>query len=118
MSSIKLSKENNDLLFESGNLILIEKSEEVEQLVRTNLRTFFQEWFLDTRIGIPYIEEFFVKTPNIGRIDAILKNVILNTPGVEQLVSFELGFITETRSFTCDFQIKASGEIIKFNEVI
>jgi hypothetical protein len=117
MTSVAYDEDTKDLKFINGDLVLINGSEEVEHLLRANLRTFLGEWFLDTRVGVPWHEEVFVKNPNLARVDATLKQVILETSGVLELQSFVIGYSEAKRQLEIDFAVKSEqGEII-INEV-
>jgi len=117
MSSWQLDPDTNDLVLENGSPIVITGLKEVRQQLRLNLREWFGEWFLDVTRGVPYSEEIFVKLPDPSRIDTILKNIILNTAGVIELLSFSAELSAE-RELTVNFSARAQDGIIQFNEVL
>lgn len=113
MTSIKL-KTDNDLSIEDNKLVLIEGIEEIAQILRQRLRVFKGDWFLDTSEGIPYYEEILKKNPSPVTVDSLFKNEILNTPGVVELLSFEL--IIEGRRLDLTFSARTEQGILNFNE--
>ena len=58
---IALNTANNDLVIKNNDLILIDNAERIAQQVLITLRFWLNEWFLDTRQGIPYLEYILVK---------------------------------------------------------
>ena len=83
---------NNDLIVERGQLKLVEDGAETVQHVRTRLLFYLNEWFLDLTAGTPYFEEVFVKPANLANIESILKQRVLETPGVLSLIEFSLDY--------------------------
>ncbi len=89
MSSLKLDEFGN-LDFSSGGLELIEGVDETIQRLKSKLRFFKGEWFLDTRIGIPFYQSVFVKAPNPIALQAIFRRVVRDDPAVVTLDSLGL----------------------------
>ncbi len=109
---------NNDLVFENNKLVFVTGKEFVRQNLQQRLQTLLGECHLDTELGVPYIEEILGKRRQQSVVENILKDVILSTPGVVKLDSFEMSFVTETRVLTVDFEVKSlDGTIIINNEV-
>ncbi len=77
----------NDLLIVNGNLVLVDGVGAIQQHVVQRIRIFLGEWFMDNTIGIPFFDQVLIKNPDQSKIDAIFQNVILGTPGMEQLTS-------------------------------
>ena len=94
---------NNDINVVNGSIKRVTDAEQVVQAVRTNLLTYRGEWFLDTRIGVPYFEKVFVKPFNRPVVEAELQRTITQTPGVEELLTFELTFDRVTRKASVSF---------------
>lgn len=118
MSSIRIGSDN-DLLFTNNNLTLLTGRDEIAQVLRQELRVFAGEWFLDTREGIPYFEDILRKAPDPARIDSIFKDKILSSPGVIELLQFNLELGGESgRTLTLQFSARTSDGIITFDEDI
>ena len=83
---------NNDLIVEGNQLRTVSDGAEVVQHVRTRLLFYREEWFLDTRAGVPYFQSIFVKPVNLPNVESIFKSTILNTPGVERLIEFAMDY--------------------------
>lgn len=69
---------------------LITGADCVAQRLRIRLRFWLGEWFLDQRLGIPYVRSVLVKNPDLVLIRSIFRRVILSTPGVARLDSLVL----------------------------
>ena len=113
MTSIRIDI-NNDIQIDSNNLTLIGEREEIAQVLRQRLRVFKGEWFLDTREGIDYFGEILKKAPDPGQVDALLKNEILTSPGVIELIEFNLDIVG--RKLNLAFTARTKDGILKFNE--
>lgn len=111
--------DDNDLAIVNNDLVLISGADEVTQNLRSRLRTYEGEWFLDTTIGLPYYREIFVKRQKPERIAAYFKREILKTPGVLALLQFEQDQVAATRQLNISFTAQAiDGEILPVNEVV
>ena len=90
----------------------------ITQHLRQRLRMFKNEYFLDSRIGVPYHEQILRKNPNPTVVDSEFKKVIINTPGVEKLTKFLLDLDTATRELTVTFEAVTNEGVINFSEVL
>lgn len=98
-----LNADNDIFLGEDGSLAIVEEGAETVQHVRTRLQFFLGEWFLDLFAGTPWFEEILVKPADLGKVDSILRTRILQTPGVEELLSFSMDFDEVSRSLFIEF---------------
>src|SRR5512135_2174158 len=91
---------DGDYMFGHGQAdFFINQPEAVAQAVGTRLRLWLAEWFLDTTDGTNW------QTGVLGRYteatrDAILRQRILETPGVNSIISYSTVTDTNTRTFT------------------
>lgn len=113
MTSIRIDN-TNDIQIDNNNLTLIGGREEIAQVLRQRLRVFLGEWFLDTREGIDYYGEILKKAPDPGQVDALFKNEILTSPGVIELIEFELDIVG--RQLQLRFTARTDDGIINFDE--
>ena len=56
------------VLTDDGDIMLIDNAERVAQQIVISLRFWLGEWFLDTSLGVPYLEYVLVKNPNINHV--------------------------------------------------
>lgn len=64
------------------DLQLITGADRILQAIKIRLRTWYGEWFLDTTIGLPYLDKIMVKNPSLPTIDNLLRAEILAVDGV------------------------------------
>jgi|GEM_PF-2939865 len=97
--------DDGDLLVENFDMAIVSGVDQVKQSLIIRLKFFINDWFLDINAGLPYYEEFFIKSPNQIRIESLLVNEILTTRGVQQLLSFESEFDSDLRKFIVNFKV-------------
>jgi len=109
---------NNDLLIENGSFVVVDKGAETAQHVRSRLLFYFGEWFLDVQAGVPYFQEVFTKPANLANIESILKQTIIQTPGVETLNEFSMDYEgAGTRQLNVQFSATTIYGVIDKEEV-
>jgi hypothetical protein len=102
MSDIKLNNDG-DLDLTGNALSLVLDYPAIAQHLRIRLRTFLGEWFLDTRVGMPYFEEFFIKNPNKLILDTRIRECVLGTPGIVGLGKIIYDLDPTTRELDISF---------------
>jgi hypothetical protein len=76
----------------------------VGQKVVTRLKLIQGEWFLDNSAGTPWFTEIFGYTNPTVR-DLVIKNVILTTDNVNELISYTSSVNPTTRNFDVTAEI-------------
>lgn len=115
MSDIALDSDG-DLLITKGALSLVIGDDAIVQNLQIRLQFFLGEWFLDTRLGMPYFEEILTKNPDLTRVRGIFRQAILTTRGIASIVSLNMNFDRATRALAVDFVVKKTdGEILAFD---
>lgn len=99
---LKLDPLTHDLLLASDGA-LIEGPQRITQQIKCTLLTLYGEWFLDTTFGVPYFESVMVKNPNRSEIEAILKDRIIDVPGVSGVQQMTMQIDREARTLRVDF---------------
>lgn len=123
MADIFFDNIAKDIVIENGDLKLtsdVDSTEGIRQDMIARLQTFQGEYFLDevgNQVGVPWIQEIFrVKPLPIDKTDRIIRNQLLQTPGVATVDELKLGFIKETRGLTIQFVCRTDdGALIKDN---
>lgn len=113
----KALDENNDIFLRNGAIAMTTDGAEVMQHVRSRLLFYRGEWFLDITAGVPYFQEVFVKPANIARVESLIKEEILNTPGVLRLIDFSLDFDATTRLLNATVSAETTYGVINRAEV-
>lgn len=118
MTSLRLDADTGDLDLSSGTVRLVDGADEIAQKIRIRLRFFLGEWFLDTRLGVPWFQKVLGKKRKKAIVDVYIKRVVLTTPGVQSIDSFSMTFDGVTRklsvSFTC---VTTAGEVLTFDDL-
>lgn len=99
---LRLDPLTHDLLL-AGDGALIDGPERIVQQIKCTLLTLYGEWFLDTTFGVPYLESIMVKNPNRSEIEAILKDRIIDVPGVTGVRQMTIQIDREQRTLRVDF---------------
>jgi hypothetical protein len=86
-----LLNECGDTAIEDGDLVRVTGADLIRQLWLTRVRIFVGEWVLDALHGVPYTQEVFAKIASKTRLEEIFRDVSLETPGVLQVLSVEVG---------------------------
>jgi hypothetical protein len=116
---ILLDETTGDISLTGSDMLLTSGQEAIEQHLRQRLQTFFGEWFLDSRIGIPYFQQILKKNPNFTVVDSLLKKEIIETSGVEELIKFELNLDNPVRELIVEFEARTiEGDVITFSQEI
>ena len=71
-------------------------------------------WYQDVRQGFPYLQNILgVMSPNMGVIGQVFRRALLQTPGVDTVLSASLDFIKNTRQLSAIFSVKCTtGEVL------
>ena len=101
-----------------SNLTLVTGADAIKQHLGQRLKTFYGEWFLDMEKGIPYFQQVLKKNPDPVVIDSIFKREIIDTPGILQLLEFDLSIDNATRILALSFKVLSIDGEIDFSEVI
>ena len=98
MADISLDPDTGDLLLQDGDLVLTDGLESRRQHLEIRLRTFLEEWFLDTTVGVPYFQQLFTqKNPDTLLIQSVIRDEAEKTPGIIAITSFSFEIISRTR---------------------
>lgn len=86
----------------------------VIQKLRCRFKFWRAEWFLDTRLGVPYREAILVKNPDTVLINFIYSQVLLTTPGVASVKYFRSLLSKPDRTLITDFEaVLEDGTILR-----
>lgn len=118
MSQLK-QDDDGDIYIANNKFELVDRRDEVRQRLIQNLKTFFQEWFLDKSIGVPYHEVILLKGTPVSVIEATFKNEILQTKGVVNLTKFDpIDFDVGLRKLTISFEVMTFYGLLSIDEAL
>jgi len=108
-----------DLATDATDLLLVNQADAIRQHLAQRLKAFMGEWFLDLRVGVPYLQQVMVKNPDPLVLDTVFKAEIINTPGIVELIEFDLRIDASTRELQLAFKaLVDTGAIITYSEVL
>lgn len=90
----------------NGRVVILEGAAYVAQHIARRFKFFLGEWFLDEREGIPYFRDVFTKNPQLDVIRSTFKKVLSTTPGVSQILRFNIVYTPEARTLAFDFAVR------------
>jgi hypothetical protein len=97
---------------------LIDSPLAVAQAVRTRLRLFTGEWFLDTSEGTAWADQVLGENTKTG-YDAVIRNRILGTQGLTQVDSYESSCDPVSRKLAVRVEVTTDyGPSISLNETL
>ncbi len=100
---------DHDILFSNKDFALTQTQDEsLAQRLTVKLRTWRSEWFLDSSVGIPYIESVLGKNRSLIAIQAIFQQAILEEDSVLQLISLTTDLDKVNRILTVTFKVKSA----------
>lgn len=107
-----------DLVLRDGDILLIDNAERVAQQILITLRFWLDEWFLDAKDGIPYLEYVLVKSPNLLHIRQIFTEAMEKVDGVKRVEEMNLVFDVKNRSLHVDYEVSTDYGLITRREVL
>ena len=117
MADLRLT-DDGDLAIVDDALSIVDGEEALRQHLLIRLRFFLGEWFLDSRLGVPYFDSVLVKNPNLVLVRGIIRQAILTTPGVDSIESFDFTYTNATRRMELNFTVRRSddGTLLDFSK--
>jgi hypothetical protein len=105
---------SGDVDVSTNTFVLITGIDAIRQELQIRYRMFLAEWFLNREEGTPYFENIIKKNPNDAQVRAVLIDVALTTPGVEEVRSYEATLDAPSRVLTVALQIGVivGGELV------
>jgi len=103
MADIKLD-EDGDILIEDDDLVLVEGVDAIAQDVEVRLTFFQSEWFLDTRLGVPWFQKILGQKPRLDVVKSIIRKAIMTTPGMQGISDFVAEYDGRTRLLSVSFK--------------
>lgn len=107
----QLKTSSGDLVIDDGFLQIVSGRESLAQTIAQRLQTSRGEWRYNLSHGIPYIQVIARKAGD-DLVKAIMREAILETPGVQSITRLEVTRDRVTRTLT------VSGEVIGTDNVI
>lgn len=103
-----------DISVDINDLAIVDDTEAIDQHIQQRLGTFLGEYYLDNRVGVPYLQQILVKNPDTQIMTSAFTRTILNTPGVLELISLDMDLNNATRVLTVSGKIQTSSGVSDF----
>lgn len=119
MKDLMLNEPAYDLALIGGDLRFTEDPrDQVRQHIKQRLLAIQGEWFLDQSVGLPWFSSILGKHRSLDIVEALIREQIVGTPGVMQLVAFALEVSeTEERTATITFAVSLSEAVSLSTEI-
>lgn len=118
MYDLALNVDAWDLVFHNNDLMLIDNAERIGQQIKITLQFWFEEWFLDTTKGIPYLQYICIKNPNLQHIRQIFRNAILSVDGVDSVTQLTLNVNAKERILSVEYTATTSAGLLTRRELL
>ena len=118
MYDLALNVDGWDLVFRNNDLMLIDHAERIAQQIKITLQYWYEEWFLDTTKGIPYLQYICVKNPNLQHIRQIFREAILSVDGVDSVTNLTLNVNTKERILEVSYTASTSEGLLTRKELL
>ena len=115
---LALNVDSWDLAFYNNDLTLIDNAERIGQQIKITLQYWYEEWFLDTTKGIPYLQHICIKNPNLQHIRQIFRNAILSVPGVDSVTELTLNVNAKERILAVTYTANTSAGLLTRRELL
>lgn len=117
MIDLKLDSQH-DLLFKDGKLVLVSGANLVAQRIKVTLLTFLGEWFMDTTIGVPYLEKVLVKPADKAKLENIFRKKILSVQDVKKVNNINTSINRIERHLIVEFEAETEKTVVRDSVVI
>ena len=84
---LKIDNDGN-LVWENGRLVWVTGSDYTRQKLQVRLGMWYGEWFLNNEIGVKTKEKILIKQYSLPDIELHLRETIINTPTVVELLTY------------------------------
>ena len=115
---LALNVDSWDLVFHNNDLLLIDNAERIGQQIKITLQFWFEEWFLDTTQGIPYLQYICIKNPNLQHIRQIFREAILSVPDVDSVTELTLNVNAKERILSVSYTATTTAGLITRKELL
>ena len=106
------------VLTDDGDIMLIDNAERVAQQIVISLRFWLGEWFLDTSLGVPYLEYVLGKNPNINHVRQVIAEAIMQVTGVSKVDRLDFDYDAPNRALSVIYEVETDKGLITRKEVL
>ena len=103
--TLKLDQFSHDVTFTGGKIDRVNGSDEIRQRVKVAVWHYLEEYFLNLPNGVPWYEQILGRKDGAETVSQIIRNKILNVPGVLSINQFQIDYDDFSRIFKIDSDI-------------
>lgn len=92
-----------DISLAGGQATFIDDIDYAAQKVKQRLQFLKGEWFADTNLGFPLLQEVCVKNPDLTAVRGLYRKHILAVPGIVRVAKLDLSFDPASRKLSGSF---------------
>jgi len=100
---------NGDIQLSNKDLSFVSGDDATIQRIKQKFRLWRGEWFLDTSAGVPWLRDVLGQRPREQIVSGIMRSVVSEDPGVDELLELTVDFDGNTREFTINFRARLTG---------
>lgn len=103
---LKLSETTNDLQFDRSEISTTDSKQELlRQRISITIKTWLEEWFWNSKFGIPYRQVLFSQKISKEQVDAIFLSTVTSFDEVIYIQEFTSEVNTATRTYDLLFHV-------------
>ena len=91
---------NGDIQLANKDIAFVSGDDATVQRIKQKFRLWRGEWFLDTSAGVPWLRDVLGQRPREQVVSGILRTVVSEDPGVDELLALTAEFDGQSREFT------------------
>lgn len=117
---IKTDEDKGLVILSNGRLqISSSRQDALRQRLDIRLKTQKGTWFLNTQLGIDWLDDILQHRTSKYTIDVVMQKEILKDRDVERIVKYRSWIDETTRTYHCNFSVKLVGlKLIKSMSVL
>jgi len=107
-----------DLILENGDFYFVTEQEACRQRLQIKLLFFFNEWFLDTTLGLDWFGVAFIKNPNQNLIDNMILVTMTDDFEVIEILEYSTEYSILLRKLSVKMKLRTIYGVLILNEGI
>ena len=111
--TVRRLDENGDIV--TSGVQFISGREEIAQTIQTRLRLFLGENFRNSKDGTPWFQDILGKGSTLTNKDAAIKNRIIQTDGVIEILTYNADYDINTRKYNVSGSVLTIDGEVLFN---
>lgn len=90
------------------DLVIVDGDEATEQRLYQKFNLWLGEWFLNIGAGVPWRRDILGQKPNDTVVAGLIRDIIVNDPGISDLLEATIDFAGSTRELEISFRARSA----------